>query len=219
MTEIPRTALTRAARLASLPLSHAGRTAVGLGKRVGGKSAEAVAAEIQLRTAEQMFSVLGQLKGGAMKFGQALSVLEAAMPEEVVAPYRATLTKLQEAGPPLPAKTVHAVLARELGPRWRSAKFVEFDDQPVAAASIGQVHRAIWRDGREVAVKIQYPGAGPALLSDLTQISRLARMAGAVMPGIDVKPITDELVARMSEELDYTSEARHQRAFARPSRR
>ncbi|MBP6996242.1 MAG: AarF/ABC1/UbiB kinase family protein [Phycicoccus sp.] len=218
MTEIPRTALTRAARLASLPLSHAGRTAVGLGKRVGGKSAEAVAAEIQLRTAEQMFSVLGQLKGGAMKFGQALSVLEAAMPEEVVAPYRATLTKLQEAGPPLPAKTVHAVLARELGPRWRSAKFVEFDDQPVAAASIGQVHRAIWRDGREVAVKIQYPGAGPALLSDLTQISRLARMAGAVMPGIDVKPITDELVARMSEELDYTSEARHQRAFARAFR-
>ena len=65
---------------------------------------------------------------------------------------------------------------------------MEFDDQPVAAASIGQVHRAIWRDGREVAVKIQYPGAGPALLSDLTQISRLARMAGAVMPGIDVKP-------------------------------
>ena len=215
MTDLPRRAVTRTARLASLPLGFAGRQAVGLGKRVGGKPAEVVAAELQARTAEQLFRVLGELKGGAMKFGQAMSVMEAAMPEDLAGPYRATLTKLQEAAPPLPAATVHAVLAEELGPRWRTAKFEEFDDAPVAAASIGQVHRAVWRDGRPVAVKIQYPGAGQALLSDLNQLSRVARVAGGWIPGMDIKPITDELKSRMSEELDYNLESTSQRRFAK----
>ena len=105
----------------SLPLGFAGRTALGLGKRVGGRPAEVVAAEVQARTAEQLFKVLGELKGGAMKFGQALSIFEAALPEELAGPYRATLTKLQDAAPPMPAATVHRVLADELGPRWRHA--------------------------------------------------------------------------------------------------
>ncbi len=218
MSDIPRRSITRTAKLVGLPLGFAGRSAVGIGKRVGGKSAEMVAAELQARTAEQLFAVLGQLKGGAMKFGQALSIMEAAMPEELAAPYRATLTRLQDAAPPMPGDQVHAILATELGPRWNGTKLVEFDDTPAAAASIGQVHRAVWRDGREVAVKIQYPGAGPALLSDLTQLSRVARLAGTWIPGMDVKPIMDELMARMSEELDYTLEASHQRAFARAFR-
>lgn len=216
--DIPGSSIARTARLMGLPLGHAGRAALGVGKRVGGKPAEVVAAELQARTAEQMFSVLGQLKGGAMKFGQALSVMEAAMPEELAGPYRATLTRLQESGPPMGADRVHAILAAELGPRWAQTKLVELDDVPAASASIGQVHRGIWRDGREVAVKIQYPGAGKALLSDLTQISRVARVAGSWVPGIDIKPIMDELRARMSEELDYALEARHQRHFARAFR-
>lgn len=218
MSDIPRRSLARTAKLVGLPLGHAGRAAVGLGRRVGGAPAEAVAAELQARTAEQLFAVLGELKGGAMKFGQALSVMEAAMPEELAGPYRASLTKLQEAAPPMAVERVHAILAEQLGPRWRTAKFRSFEDRPVAAASIGQVHRAVWRDGRDVAVKIQYPGAGAALLSDINQISRVARLAGAWIPGIAMGPILDEVKARMSEELDYDLEASHQKAFARAFR-
>ena len=88
--------------------------------------------------------MLGELKGGAMKLGQALSIFEAALPPELAGPYRATLTKLQESAPPLPAATVHRVLAADLGDDWR-ASFPSFDDTPAAAASIGQVHKAVWQ--------------------------------------------------------------------------
>ncbi|MFK8909485.1 ABC1 kinase family protein [Streptomyces sp. YS-3] len=213
MSDLPRKAVTRTAKLAALPLGFAGRATWGLGKRIGGKSAEIVGRELQQRTAEQLFKVLGELKGGAMKFGQAMSVFESALPEEIAGPYRAALTKLQEAAPPMPTRTVHTVLAERLGPEWREL-FLEFDEKPAAAASIGQVHRAVWHDGREVAVKVQYPGAGEALLSDLTQLSRFARLLGPLIPGMDIKPLISELRDRVSEELDYELEARAQREHA-----
>ncbi|WP_367044852.1 AarF/ABC1/UbiB kinase family protein [Streptomyces sp. Je 1-332] len=213
MSDLPRKAVTRTAKLAALPLGFAGRATWGLGKRIGGKSAEIVGRELQQRTAEQLFKVLGELKGGAMKFGQALSVFESALPEEVAGPYRAALTKLQEAAPPMPTRTVHAVLAERLGEDWREL-FLEFEDKPAAAASIGQVHRAVWTDGREVAVKVQYPGAGEALLSDLNQLSRFAKLLGPLIPGMDIKPLITELRDRVSEELDYSLEAQAQRAHA-----
>jgi predicted unusual protein kinase regulating ubiquinone biosynthesis (AarF/ABC1/UbiB family) len=211
--DVPRNTVARAAKLARLPIGLAGRTAMGVGKRIGGRSAEIVAQEIQERTADQIFRVLGELKGGAMKFGQALSIFEAALPPELAGPYRATLTKLQESAPPLPARTVHQVLARDLGEAWRDY-FAEFNDMPAAAASIGQVHEAVWGDGRRVAVKIQYPGAGRALISDFTQLSRAGRLFGLLMPGLEVKPLLDELRERVAEELDYELEAASQRAFA-----
>ncbi|WP_415951063.1 ABC1 kinase family protein [Streptomyces sp. KLOTTS4A1] len=213
MSDLPRKAVTRTAKLAALPLGFAGRSAWGLGKRIGGKSAELVGKELQQRTAEQLFKVLGELKGGAMKFGQALSVFESALPEEIAGPYRAALTKLQEAAPPMPTHTVHEVLAERLGQDWREL-FEEFEDKPSAAASIGQVHRAVWHDGREVAVKVQYPGAGEALLSDLAQLSRFARLLGPLIPGLDIKPLIAELRDRVSEELDYGLEAAAQRTMA-----
>jgi predicted unusual protein kinase regulating ubiquinone biosynthesis (AarF/ABC1/UbiB family) len=211
--DVPRRAVTRTAKLAGLPIGYAGRAALGLGKRIGGRSAEIVAQEIQQRTAEQVFRVLGELKGGAMKMGQALSIFEAALPPEIAGPYRATLTKLQESAPPLPARTVHQVLAKDLGENWRD-NFTEFDDQPVAAASIGQVHKAVWRDGQQVAVKIQYPGAGNAIINDFNQLARVGRLFGVLMPGLDVKPLLDELRTRVAEELDYEMEATSQQAFA-----
>ena len=213
MSDLPYRAVTRTAKLASLPVGVAGRAALGLGKRLGGRPAELVAQELQQRTADQIFRVLGELKGGALKLGQALSIFEAALPPEIAGPYRATLTRLQESAPPLPVATVHRVLAADLGPDWRG-QFSEFDDRPAAAASIGQVHRAIWQDGKKVAVKIQYPGAGRALSSDFAQLSRVGRLFGALMPGLDVKPMLEELRARVVEELDYTLEAQAQQAFA-----
>jgi predicted unusual protein kinase regulating ubiquinone biosynthesis (AarF/ABC1/UbiB family) len=205
--------MARTARLASLPLGIAGRGAMGLGKRIVGRSTEAVTAELQARTAEQLFAVLGELKGGAMKLGQALSIFEAALPEASAAPYREALTRLQEAAPPMAVDVVHRVLAEQFGRRWRE-RFTTFDDQPAAAASIGQVHRGVWADGRRVAVKVQYPGAGPAIMGDFTQLARFARLFARLSPGLDVKPLLAELRDRVAEELDYALEADAQRAFA-----
>ncbi len=220
MTELPRKAAARTARLAALPLGYAGRQAMGLGKRLGGRPADAVLSEVQQRTAEQLFRTLGELKGGAMKFGQALSVLESALPEELAAPYREHLTALQDSAPPMPTATVRQQLTTYLGADWRE-RLVWLDGAPTAAASIGQVHRGrwvdhAWEDGseRDVAVKVQYPGAGEALMSDLRQISRVARGIAPVFPGLDIKPLVAELQARAADELDYALEAEAQAAYA-----
>jgi predicted unusual protein kinase regulating ubiquinone biosynthesis (AarF/ABC1/UbiB family) len=189
-----------------------------MGKRLAGAPAEAVLLEVQRRTAEQLFTVLGQLKGGAMKLGQAMSIFEAALPDEIAKPYRETLTKLQDAAPPMPPSVVHRVMAKEFGEAWRD-QFPTFADVPAAAASIGQVHRARWQDPDggepvEVAVKLQYPGAGKALRSDLRQLARLGRVFALIAPAVDVEGIIEELQERVVEELDYRREAENQNTFA-----
>jgi predicted unusual protein kinase regulating ubiquinone biosynthesis (AarF/ABC1/UbiB family) len=217
-SSLPKNALTRGLRLAALPVGFAGRTTLGVGRRLAGAPAEAVYLEIQRRTADQLFAVLGQLKGGAMKFGQAMSIVEAALPDEIAQPYRETLTKLQDAAPPMPPAVVHRVMTEEFGEHWREL-FADFEDVPAAAASIGQVHRATWlgKDGAEavdVAVKIQYPGAGKALRSDMRQMARLGRIFAVIAPGVDVDGILQETQERLVEELDYAREADSQRGFA-----
>jgi predicted unusual protein kinase regulating ubiquinone biosynthesis (AarF/ABC1/UbiB family) len=210
---LARSGFRRGARLATLPLGFAGRATLGLGRRLGGAPAEQVTEQLQQRAAEQLFRVLGDLKGGAMKFGQAMSLFEAVMPEDVAAPYRAQLARLQDSAPPMPTSRVHAVMVRELGPNWRSS-FTSFDPLPAAAASIGQVHRAVWADGRPVAVKVQYPGADEALRSDLKQIARLSKVLAPLAGGMDVGALVDELVLRVTEELDYTLEGASQQQAA-----
>jgi predicted unusual protein kinase regulating ubiquinone biosynthesis (AarF/ABC1/UbiB family) len=212
--EIKRGSARRNAKLASIPMGMAGRAALGAAKRLTGKSRDEVNAELMEKAADQLFSVLGELKGGAMKVGQALSVLEAAIPEEYGEPYREALTKLQKDAPPLSADKVHRVLDTQLGTKWRE-RFTSFDDTPVASASIGQVHKAVWHDGRAVAVKIQYPGADEALRADLKTMRRLTSVLKQLASGADVQGVVDELVERTEMELDYRLEADHQRAFAR----
>ncbi|CAN1559759.1 AarF Predicted unusual protein kinase [Mycobacteriaceae bacterium] len=212
--DIKRGRTARNAKLASLPVGMAGRAALGLGKRLAGKSRDDVNAELMEKAAGQLFAVLGELKGGAMKVGQALSVLEAAIPEEFGAPYREALTKLQKDAPPLSAPKVHRMLDGQLGTKWRD-RFTSFDDTPVASASIGQVHKGVWTDGREVAVKIQYPGADEALRADLKTMRRMTSMLKQLAPGADVQAVVDELIERTEMELDYRLEANNQRAFAK----
>lgn len=212
--DIKRGRAARNARLASIPVGMAGRAALGAAKRLTGKSRDEVNAELMEKAANQLFTVLGELKGGAMKVGQALSVLEAAVPEEFGEPYREALTKLQKDAPPLSAEKVHRVLDGQLGTKWRS-RFQSFDDTPIASASIGQVHKGVWSDGREVAVKIQYPGADEALRADLKTMQRMTSLLKQLTPGADVQSVVDELVERTEMELDYRLEADNQRAFAK----
>ena len=213
MSELPRKAVARTAKLAALPLGYAGRTALGLGKRIGGASAESVLSEVQQRTAEQLFRTLGDLKGGAMKFGQAMSIFEAALPDEIAAPYREHLTRLQDSAPPMPTMTVREILARELGADWKD-QLVGFDAEPAAAASIGQVHRGRWVDGREVAVKVQYPGSAEALTSDLRQLGRVARSLGPLVPGLDIRALSPR--CRSGPSRSSTTSSRPRRSARSP---
>jgi predicted unusual protein kinase regulating ubiquinone biosynthesis (AarF/ABC1/UbiB family) len=214
VADIKRGRAARNAKLASLPVGLAGRAALGFGKRLTGMSRDEVNAELMDKAAQQLFTVLGELKGGAMKVGQALSVMEAAIPEQYGKPYREALTKLQKDAPPLPAAKVHRVLDAQLGTKWRE-RFASFDDTPIASASIGQVHKAVWSDGRDVAVKIQYPGADEALRADLKTMQRMVSVFKQLAPGADVQGVVDELIERTEMELDYRLEADNQRAFAK----
>jgi predicted unusual protein kinase regulating ubiquinone biosynthesis (AarF/ABC1/UbiB family) len=166
-------------------------------------------AEHQLRTATQVASALGEMKGALMKIGQMASYLDDGMP----APIRDALASLQQDAPPMSAELCASVLERELGSDPREL-FEIWNEQPIAAASIGQVHRAVTRSGREVAVKVQYPGVDDAIRADLVNSDVIFRVLSMVFPGLDPAPLVEELRSRLTEELDYSHEASNQRQFA-----
>ena len=163
----------------------------------------------QVETTEQAVALLGDMKGALMKVGQMASYLDQGMPDNV----RATLAQLQQDAPPMSVELASAVVERELGAPPEQL-FADWDADPIAAASIGQVHRAITHDGRAVAVKVQYPGVDQAIGSDLATADVVFRGLAMMFPGLDPEPVVVELKARLSEELDYANEAANQRLFA-----
>jgi predicted unusual protein kinase regulating ubiquinone biosynthesis (AarF/ABC1/UbiB family) len=165
--------------------------------------------QFELKTAESITEALGNMKGAMMKLGQMASYLDQGMPEHV----RAALAELQSNAPPMSAELAAQVVTEELGDAPERI-FAEWDAEPIAAASIGQVHRALTQDGRAVAVKVQYPGVGEAIRSDLDNAGLLFAAVGMLFPGLEPEPLVDELRTRLVEELDYRLEADNQRLFA-----
>ncbi|QLY34774.1 AarF/ABC1/UbiB kinase family protein [Nocardia huaxiensis] len=210
---VPARKLVRNAKIATLPVAYAGRQAAGAGKRALGRSPMEIDLDIQMRTAQHIFEVLGELKGCATKLGQVLSIYELALPSGLAEPYRAALARLQDSAPVMLPDTVRTVMAAALGDSWQWY-FKEFDDRRAAGASIGQVHRGVWCDGRPAAVKLMYPGARTAVLGDLDQLRRISVLASVFFPAADVKDLTEAMCASIAEELDYAAEARHQQHFA-----
>src|SRR3989440_8422816 len=154
------------------------------------------------------------MKGAAMKLGQVLSFLDVGLvPEEYRDEFQRKLAALRDAAPNVAFKDMRKVIEEELGESLKE-EFAEFDEEPVAAASIGQVYRARLHDGREVAVKVQYPGVAAAVRSDLKNLGLLLRLVRRALPGIDTDSIATEIRVRVGEELDYQLEAANQHAFA-----
>ena len=167
-------------------------------------------ARYHMQVAEEATQMMGNMKGAFMKLGQILSFATEIVPENV----RETLKRLQMDAPPMGFEIVRAVVQEDLG-KDLGALFRDFDEEPIAAASIGQVHRARLRSGEVVAVKVQYPGVAAAIESDLRASRGLAAMVSAVNQNIDAQGVVDEVKDRLIEELDYRREQRSQRLFAK----
>jgi predicted unusual protein kinase regulating ubiquinone biosynthesis (AarF/ABC1/UbiB family) len=173
----------------------------------------------QLKSAETLVKVLGSMRGAAMKVGQTLSAVDLGLvPEEIRPQFQEILAALQQDAEPISFKAIRKVIEQDTGERL-SDTFAEFDEEPMAAASIGQVHRAVVADdGREVAVKVQYPGIAEAIQADMQNLRLSLKLLNVIAPGIDTGAITDEIRERISQELDYELEAANQHAMARTYR-
>jgi predicted unusual protein kinase regulating ubiquinone biosynthesis (AarF/ABC1/UbiB family) len=180
------------------------------------QGAQEASARRQLETAKQIVAALGTMKGAAMKLGQVLSFLDVGLvPEEHREEFQRELAKLRDAAPTVSFRQMKRVIEEDLEEKI-SDVFAEFDEQPIAAASIGQVYRAtLARDGREVAVKVQYPGVASAVRADLQNLDMIMRLLKRMTPALDVKGLASEIKERIAEELDYELEAQNQRSLAR----
>lgn len=205
--------LSRTLVVAGIPVRAAGRgaTARVLGLLLGESDERRQRAREE--TAADTRRTLGSLKGGALKAGQLLSTVESVFPQDPDSTWQEALTALQQDNPTLPFDRIEPVLVTEFGTQWRS-RFLDFDTAAVAAASIGQVYRATWCDGRQVAVKVQIPGIAQALAADVRLLSRVLRASALLAPGVAMPPLIRELRSRVIAELDYEQEASAQRIFA-----
>lgn len=180
------------------------------------QAAQEASARRQLETAKQIVAALGTMKGAAMKLGQVMSFLDVGLvPEEHREEFQRELAKLRDAAPTVSFKQMKRVIEEDLEEKISSV-FEEFDEEPIAAASIGQVYRAKLKDdGREVAVKVQYPGVAAAVRADMQNLDMIMRLMKRMTPSLDVKGVTTEIRERIAEELDYELEAQNQRSLAR----
>ncbi len=215
---IPTSRVRRTATVATLAASEAVKQ---FGTRAanttrGAQASEDAMARRQLETAKQIVAALGTMKGAAMKLGQVMSFLDVGLvAEEHREEFQRELAKLRDAAPTVSFKQMRRVIEDDLGERI-SEVFATFDEEPIAAASIGQVYRATLReDGREVAVKVQYPGVAAAVRADMQNMDMIMRLLKRMTPGMDSKAIAAEIKERIGEELDYELEAQNQRSLAR----
>lgn len=241
--KIPTSRVRRTATVGRLAASEAvkqfGTRAANVGRSE--EAAEEASARRQLETAKQIVAALGKMKGAAMKLGQMMSFLDVGLvPEEHREQFQRELAKLRDAAPTVEFKQMRRVIEDDLEAKI-SDVFAEFDEQPIAAASIGQVYRATLKQdtlvgagslqgaphrgghpegrrqagGREVAVKVQYPGVAAAVRADMQNLDMIMRLLKRMTPSLDVKAVTAEIRDRIGEELDYELEAQNQRSLAR----
>jgi predicted unusual protein kinase regulating ubiquinone biosynthesis (AarF/ABC1/UbiB family) len=214
---IPTSRLRRSATVGRLAAEQAARQ---LGTRAANvtrneERANEALARRQVETAEQIVAALGTMKGAAMKLGQVMSFLDVGLvPEEYREQFQAKLAELRDAAPKVSFKDMKRVIEAEYGDKLENV-FETFDPVPIAAASIGQVYRARLDDGRDVAVKVQYPGVGAAVRADMQNLGMILRLMKSIAPGLDPKALAEEIRGRIDEELDYELEAQNQRTLAR----
>ncbi len=214
---IPTSRVRRTAQLGRLAAGQAMRQAGTRAANVtrSGDDAQAALERRHLEAAEQIVTALGTMKGAAMKLGQVLSFLDVGLvPEEHREEFQAKLAALRDAAPKVAFKDMRKVIEEELEDDLGEL-FASFDQEAIAAASIGQVYRATLHDGRDVAVKVQYPGVAAAVRSDMQNLGLIMRVVKRITPGLDVKAMTEEIRLRIDEELDYELEAQNQRSLAR----
>ena len=214
---IPTSRIVRTARVARLAAGQGtrrlGTQAANLGRDEKGK--QAALERRHLEAAEHIVAALGTMKGAAMKMGQVLSFLDVGLvPEEHRDEFQRKLGELRDAAPKVRFSDMRKVIESELEAPLE-AIFASFDEEPVAAASIGQVYRARLPDGREVAVKVQYPGVAQAVRADMQNLGMILRLMKQIAPGLDAKATAEEVRARIGDELDYELEAQNQRSLSR----
>jgi predicted unusual protein kinase regulating ubiquinone biosynthesis (AarF/ABC1/UbiB family) len=210
-TELPTGRLRRTFDMARMGRRVGTTYATGTARQVFASAPrrEQIKAERQLQTTAEVVETLGSMKGVFMKLGQMASYLDTGLDPQV----RQSLATLQSDAPPMSADLAASVIAEQLGAGPEEV-FAEWDPIPLAAASIGQVHRAMTRDGHAVAVKVQYPGVDDAMRADLDNSAVLLQVTRMAFPSLDAAPLVAELRSRVAEELDYRLEARNQAAFA-----